>query len=78
MLTFVIVNRKGSAAKYKISYCDLRIFKCLNISFSRETSQPTTFFDFSLGALRTLIKTNKKTDDAIEMTFHYIFFQCFF
>ena len=54
MLPYEIVKGKDSAIRQKISYCDLGIFKCLNISLSRESSQPTTFFHFSLESLQTV------------------------
>ena len=60
----------------KPSYYDLRIFPSSKIYLSRETSEPTTLF-YLWVPYKQLIKTNKKTQDAIEMTFHYMFSMSF-
>ena len=80
MLPYEIVKGKDSAIRQKISYCDLGIFKCLNISFSRESSQPTTFFHFFFwNPYKQLIKTSKMSEDVIVKALHYMFFfQCSF
>ena len=68
---------KDNAARLKKKNCNIRIYTSSNVAFSRETSQPTAVFNFWL-PYKQLINTNKKTQDAIEMTCHYIFFNVFF